>query len=278
MAAFANLSEYANRVTGGNSGTPQFRHLTRDPWVNGAAAQAAQNGRYISLWEYQGTPGNGVPPTTVAIPDNTTPGTFHVTSPGGGRELWLLHIFGQSRAPGQLIPYDRLLHIGSLDGDSTGTQTVGGSITRHTSGVGNEIWLEIYTAVGATARAISATYTNQAGTGSRTTPPTNIGGTGLLEAQRIIPLPLQSGDQGVQACADVAIAAAGTGTTGNFGVNIVHPFSPMDFANSQVGNPQCFLAYGGPYLIESGACIAFAWLSGSTTLPYITAKAVLVER
>jgi hypothetical protein len=154
MTALADLSDVLNRMTGGNSGTPENIWWHKQARVAGVAATAPIAGRPASLWTYDGQPSGGVAPTTVAVPDNTTTGGLKQTDPGGGREKWLIGGAVTGSVPGELILYDRLLHIGGLSGTVTTAQTVGGSLTRYTDGVGNMVWAEIYTIIGASSTTI----------------------------------------------------------------------------------------------------------------------------
>ncbi len=151
---------------------------------------------------------------------------------------------------GYWVLYDRLLHMSGLDGTLTSAQTVGGSITRYTGGEGNQIWFICYTEAGTTDRNITASYTNQAGTASRTTQV--IGGYGnehLENSFRI--LPLQAGDTGVRSVQSVTWGSAG-GTAGDYGVVIAHPLMSTHPRES-TGMFDC--SYPA---IEDNACLAFA--------------------
>jgi hypothetical protein len=222
MSNLADLSALLNRATGGNSGTPDNMFFYKDSRVNAAAAVANIVGRFTSLWQYEGYPAGGAAPGAVAIPTNVTDGALKQVDPGGGREKWKTFAMAAANSAGTLILYDRLLHISGLSGTNTGAQTVGGTLTRNTGGVGNQIWAEIYTQIGTTATTITASYTDQDGNASQTTTATAFGGTGLREAQRIIPLPLAAGDSGVQAVASCTVLASTT-TVGDFGITIARP-------------------------------------------------------
>jgi hypothetical protein len=281
MGAIASLSDLVNRATGGSSGTPQLRTFFKDGRVGAAAAAAPIAGRVSSLWEYNGSPSHGVPPTTVAIPDDTTDGGLKQTDPGGGRSLWLVGGSLSCIAQGGLLVYDRLLHIGGLSGTNTGAQTVGGSLTRYTGSLaaGNEMWVEIYTQIGASSTTITASYTDQGGAGG-TSPATAIGNTGFREAQRIIRLPLAAGDSGVQGVTSVTLAAT-TGTAGNFGVSIVRPL--LWIPVTAVGVPSMresvggFAGLSGPVEVVPNACLAMAWISNGTTIPQFEGHLFFVE-
>lgn len=265
MAALTNLSDIINRATGGSSGTPENLFWFKDGRVDAAAATAPVAGRWISLWMYEGQPAGGPAPTAVAIPTNTTDGAFKQTNAGGGRQKWLIGGFGATAQPATLMIYDRLLHIGNLNATTITAQTVGGTITRNTGGEGNQIWVEIYTLIGTTATTITASYTNQAGTPSRTTIATAFGGTGLREAQRMIPLPLQQGDTGVQSVQSVTVLASTT-TAGAFGVTLLKPTALIPLPLAGVGAIVDYVSgKPGPIEVVSGACLSAAILCNTTT-------------
>lgn len=278
MTAYADLSEMINRHTGGNSGTPQNIFYWKDARVAGAAAPATVAGRMTSLWQYEGCPSHGAVPTTVAIPDNTTDGGLKQNDPSGGRQLWLSGGSLTANIAGTLILYDRLLHIGGLSGTSTSAQTVGGTLTRYTDGIGNMIWVEIYTQIGATGTTITASYTDQGGTSGQTTPGVSIGATGLREANRIIPLALAQGDYGVQAVASVTLAAT-TGTAGNFGINVVHPLLEIPIPAVGAGNIRDLISQLPSMVeIQTDACLGLAWLANTTTAPQLFGSIHMAER
>lgn len=264
MGSVQSLHAFINRVTGGNNGNPESTFYHKESRVGGAAAAAPVAGRYTSLWEYEGITPHGVPPTTVAAPDHTTNGGIKQTAPGGGRQRWLHALSAGMTAAGTILVYDRLLHIGNLDGTNTGAQAVAGAITRNTGGKGNEIWVEIYAQIGATPTTITASYTDEAGNSGQTTAAVAIGGTGLREAQRMIPLSRAVGDSGVQAVASVTLAGT-TGTAGNFGVVVLRPIATIGVSTPGVLTWHTFLDGWNPFDI-SAACVAMTYLPNSTTV------------
>lgn len=214
-----------------------------------------------SLWKWCGVPySGGVDPTSWANPTRTTQGALGQADPVTA--LRLLYANAWLPQGGQVTLYDRLAHCGGLDGNTTSTQNVNGgsdgTITRGTSYVGNEIWVEIYADLGSTAREITVNYKNQAGA-SKTTPPRIIGGTGNQLAGRILRMPLAEGDTGVSAVVSCAIAVGGTGTTGNFGITIARPLVTITVLPFGPGAGVSFLEGAAPE-IEAGACIAYAMI------------------
>lgn len=277
MGVITDLSSLINLLTGGGSAVPQIPFFWKDARVSSAAAVATIAGRMTSLWQYEGSPAHGVNPGAVAIPIASTNGGLKQTDPGGGRQLWLVGAQATVNAPGTLIIYDRLLHISGLNATTITAQTVGGSLTRYTNGTGNQIWLEIYTQIGVTGTTITASYTNDAGTASRTTQAIAFGNTGLREANRLIPMNLQSGDIGVQAIANVTVLAT-TGTAGDFGVNIVHPLAYIPCPTLGAAALVDFIS-GLPGLVEvkTGTCLGLAWMANGTQAPTILGSLTLIE-
>ena len=160
MAALADLSALVNRLTGGNSGAPEFILQHKTVRSAGATVTAPVNGKIQSLWTLDGSPSGGVAPGAVAAPTNATAGALKQTDPVGGRQKWLQAAFPTASQNGTLIVYDRILHISGLSGTVITAQTVGGTLTRYTTGAGVFAFIEIYTAVGGTATTITMSYTN----------------------------------------------------------------------------------------------------------------------
>lgn len=267
MAEIADLSDLINRLTGGASGTPEPLWIHKVARRAGGAPSATIAGRLTSLWTYDGQPSAGAVPTTVAVPVNTTTGGMIQTDPGGGRQKWLVGASLVGKETGTLFIYDRLLHIGGLDGTVTSTQTVGGSLTRYTNGIGNMIMLEIYTIIGTTATTIEVNYTDQGG-GAGVSPTIVFGSTGFREAERMLYVPLASGDYGVQGVTNVDLLAT-TGTAGNFGVTVIHPIASIDFFGAGQSAARSFLTPHGIPEILTDACLAMMWLPAGTTQPEV---------
>lgn len=275
MSAFADLNELVNRATGGNSGTPELLFMHKEWRVAGAGAVATVAGKPTSLWQYEGNPSHGAVPTTVAVPDNTTAGAWKQSSPGGGRQKWNPSVFGVASQAGTLFLYDRLLHIGGLDATVATAQTVGGALTRNTGGVGNQIFAEIYTQIGATGTTIVPNYTNQAGA-AKTGQVVPFGNTNIREVGRLVPLSLAAGDNGVQGVTSVTLAAT-TGTAGNFGITVARPLCAISIATVSAGSVKSFV--DGPLNeIVAGACLAWYWLPTTIVGPTIDMWMFNLER
>ena len=276
MGAIADLDTLTNLITGGGAGAPETVWWSKDSRVAAAAAAATVAGRWTSLWSYNGQPSDGATPGAAANPTNATSGALKQTDAGGGRQKWLLSVAAGNNVAGTLILYDRLLHNGGLSGTTTTAQTVGGTLSRSTSGVGNVMWAEIYTAVGATATTITCSYTNEVPTSGRTSQATPFGGTGSNEAQRVIPLPLAQGDWGVTAVANITVLAS-TLTAGSFGVTIANPFVVIPLGVVGMGGIRDLITTAAIMPIEAGACLAWLWHANGTTAPILMGHANFVE-
>jgi hypothetical protein len=231
----------------------------------------------MSLWRYDGFPAGGNAPGATAIPTNSTTGALPFTDPGGGRASWLTQFWATGLVSGTLILYDRLLHQGNLSGSSTADQTVGDTITRNTGGAGNIVFVEIYSVIGGTAREVTMSYTNQSGTSGQTSVATKIGATGWRENNRVILLPLQSGDTGVQAVASLTLSAS-TGGTGAMGITIGNPLAYVGIGTAGGAGWRDFVT-GLPGIpsIQSGSCLSLMFFPTSTAPPEITGGYSIVE-
>lgn len=284
----SNLSDMINLATGGSSGAPEQVNFCKKAHIGGAAASTAVatiSGRITSLWMYDGAPSGAstTAPTTAAVPTNATSGALKQTTSAASTKKRLISIVAVSLVTGSIIVYDRVGHQGGLDGTVTTAQTTNlptSALTRRTSGVGVEAWAEIYTQIGATGTTATISYTNQAGTSSQTSPAFTFGGTGFREAQRILPLPLASGDYGVRAVANCDLVAS-TATAGAFGITLAYPIAILPL--SVVGVGRLWSATrntGGPVDLgaTSDACIAMALHPNGTTIPEIFGQAFFLEK
>jgi hypothetical protein len=282
MAAIADLSELINLQSGGNNGNPENIFFHKVPRVLGVAATSLVSGRGCSLWQYDGMPAGGVVPTIGAIPDRTTQGAIPFTPATGGRDK---HLIGASIAPltaGVYLLYDRLFHEGGLSGTSTGAQTIQGSpaspaLTRNTGGAGNIAFYEIYTIIGTTSTTLTMTYTNQAGTGSRTST-INIGATGFREVSRMQRIPLAAGDSGIRAIEQIQLSAS-TLTAGNFGITIAQPLAWIPVgAGGTMGWRDYTTGLPGIPVINPDACLSLMFIAGSATAPELFGSLATVEK
>lgn len=279
MAALTDLSDVINRLSGGNSGTPEIVWIHKLARVAGAAAATSIAGRPFTMWTHDGWTPGGVTPTTVVAPSLSTQGAIPFTAPGGGRDKHLVQAGVSVSTACSLLLYDRLLHIGGLSGTvvSPTTQAVAGTLTRNTGGVGNRVFIEIWTQIGTTGTTLTMSYTNQAGTDGRTST-VNIGATGYREIYRMIPIPLQAGDTGVRSVENVVLTAT-TGTAGNFGIVIAKPLAYFSSPNPG-GSGWRDYTTGLPSIpvIDPAACLAIMGTTASTVIPEFWGALSFIEK
>jgi hypothetical protein len=253
--------------------TMEIIPVWKEQRVGGNAANVTAVGFEQTLWQWEGNPSHGaVPPTTFANPDNTTPGGLLQVNPSVGQK-WLTSMLAGACQGGRLVLYDRLLHISGLSGTVTTAQTINGgsaaTLSRHYQPAGglvddgNEIFLEVYTAVGATQVNATCSYTNSAGTSGRTTVATPFGGTTRNLAQKLVRLPLQAGDTGVQSVTSVTLSAS-TLIAGNFGLVVAHRLLEIECGSVFV--PEVWSGVDGRFVeILPSACLAFSFLTGGAS-------------
>lgn len=259
-----DYSTVLNRATGGNGGAQQIIRGAKNDRVAGAVTPY-RIGTSQSLWLFDGQqPSAGVKPgTTGSNPGRATAGAVGQADPVSPNTLYLFSLdYHGARSTMGLA--DRLMHMSGLSGTAAGAQTItSGSVSRYTGAeaAGNEIWLEIYTQVGATPTTITASYTNQAGVAGQTTVAATFGGTDFREVTRFIKLPFQQSDTGVQSVQSVTLAGT-TGTAGDFGVTIIRPLSLGDVNSGGLGATKTQSFVPGPIVIKTNACL-FMYILGT---------------
>lgn len=211
-----------------------------------------------------GASGVATPTTTGNTLDRTSSGALPIPS-AGSNTLYLAAADIVGATAGSVIINDRLVEYGGLSGTSTSAQSVSAVSlpARAGTGEGCELWLDVYTALGATPSAtVTASYTNTAGTSGRTA--TLVGGIpASIPANRCMKFALQAGDTGVQSVQSVT-SGTSTGTAGNFGLTIRRPIQwlPMPLVNvAQVfGYAETGLAE-----IPTDACLELVVLATTTS-------------
>lgn len=277
--AIADFADYQAKIAGPDQTIALF-HTVFFPSGNGWESA------WISAKQINGQ-GSVTPtaPAAAAAPTRTTSGAFGQSNPASGDlRMWIrAMVAGQGGLQGcSLMVADRLSHQGGLSAIVTGAQSTNlptAALTRYTTGVGVFAALEIYTAIGATPTTATCTYTNHAGTGGKTSQAIAIGGTGLQNGQRFLPISLAAGDRGVRAVADVNLVAS-TGTAGNFGVTLYKPLLLLpvpvlaDLMNS--GDPLRAIGFYLPK-IETDACLQFMACGGGQVTSSVAGELCFME-
>lgn len=234
--------------------------------INKASQTAEGAGTWHSLWSAAGFPAAGaVPPAIGAgggVPTRLTTGAFPINN-AASPPLNLLRAEIAGSTLGTLILYDRLWHCSGFVGNVTTLQSITSpsAVNRpNTNGDDVELWGEVYTAMGATGSVFTATYTNQAGTGSRsatTTQPAN-----ALSVGQMVPFILAAGDTGVRSVQSLQLSIS-TGTAGNFGLTLLRRVCQIPITTANVGAVADAFALGKP-TIAVDACLAMMVMCTAT--------------
>lgn len=238
-------------------------------------------GTYHSTWRASGNPGTGMLPPNFSglegdyVCYNTTTGAMYLNGITGFSQLARFGC-GNSVA-GNVILYDRLKHIGGFSMNTTNLQTVGGSDPMpprdafgSTSGIGCEIWGEIFAAGGATAATWQVIYTNSEGVTGQTglyAHPNNAESVGQM-----FPFVLANGDRGVRSISGVRTSA--TATPGNLGIVILRRIAENASPNAGFGTYQDAISLGLPPIYPS-SCLSLMHLCTTTTAGQIVGAITL---
>lgn len=213
------LADYAAYQTG-------IAVPTRARRYKALSVNTVSNGPWGSVWR-NAQDAAAIPTTADNALNGASAGALFAAVQAVGTPR-LAQVEGSLAIAGCCILCDRLAHQGGLSGIVTTAQTtnlpVGPSSTRATTGAGVYAALEIYTNIGNTASTATVSYTSEAGTSGRTSPPIVFGGANSRNGGQFFPIPLQEGDGGVRSVESVTLAAT-TGTAGNFGVTLYRPLA-----------------------------------------------------
>lgn len=242
---------------------------TADGWFGAARRQsnirktasiATVAAQQFSLIDVAGNPGAGVlavgNTTTGVVPTDATAGFPTIPDFGGGATGYLAQVMFRNSVAGGAVVYDRLWHAGSVSMTALATTNFASqpAITqRLVGGVVSpdmEIFIEINTAVSATATTIAVGYTNEAGTAGRTT-----GATATLSGftnKRVIAMPLQAGDKSVQKIDSVTVGGT-VATTGTFNVILARKLAEFDVRVANGLDAQSWDLLGAPIVFQDMA-------------------------
>lgn len=279
------ITDYSNLIALATATTSEILNFYKSARVAGAAPGTLVAGRWVSLWQYDGSPGAAsatAPSTTAAVTTNATAGAMQQASPAGGAKKRLVSFTIASLVVGTYVIADRLVQQGGRDATVTTAQTVTTpTLTRYTSGVGVEAALEIYTQIGATSTTAKlSSYTNTVPTAAQVGPLVVIGNTGFREAQRLIPLPVASGHKGITAVSTFQITAT-TATAGSLGITLFKRLATLPISTIGAGEQwNCMLKAGGPVDLgtNSDACLFGMLYPNTTTAPEMYGQGLFIEK
>lgn len=222
-------------------------------WVK-TTARTTVAGGWFSMFDLAGQPGAGTlaGSSTAAgvVPVDTDNGYPTINAFGSGNTGYLSRVAWASTVVKHIRVYDRVWLGGAyafnantaVTSPSWSSRVPGG--TDYTS---LEIWVEQVTAATGN-QAVNVTYTNADGVTSRTT-----GAVGIAAAPtvgRCWQLPLQAGDNGVQAISNVA---GSTATVGTFNVMVLRRLWEGSVYVAGLGGVNTYLETGLPEVFANSA-------------------------
>lgn len=247
-------------------------------------------GRAYSSWRRVGIPEAGTDPPALAARqvDASIPGGLRFANPTGGRELRLLRALaacGTSGIQASFVLVDRLLDYGAIDHTTNALQNLvnGAGLPRYADGKGVFAFLEVTTALGATAATCTLTYTNDAGEGGRTAGPATIqasavvDGCGLQTNVQGLWFPLQAGDRGIRSVQGVQFSATNTAGASNLVLCKPRLVLPLSLQAVAVERDLVLQVTQMPR-VEDGASHMFLLMTGaSSTTPSILGQLAALE-
>jgi hypothetical protein len=196
----------------------------RIPFVK-TAARTTVAASWFTTFDLAGQPGAG----TLAVgntanglvPTDATAGFPLVNTFGGSATGYVGVIDFSNSVACRMTLYDRLFHAGAYAFNAATTlasiPSYSGRVPSGTDFTNTEIWIETVTAFTGNL-SVAIGYTNQSGTAGRSTG-TFATGTALTVG-RMMQIPLQAGDTGVQVINSVTASVA---TVGTFNVLVIRP-------------------------------------------------------
>ena len=231
--------------------------------------------RWQSMWAAGGTPGAGAAPTSAAIPTKATTGALvnFPTITGGLTAYGDFSAVSDSTAATQVLIFDRLCHMGGLNGTLTTAQTVStiapnrGDTTNFSNCVA---FFEVYTAIGATIATATISYTNPAGTSGKTAAITL---PASAAAGNLFMFPFAAGDQAVKTVENVTLSIS-TGTAGNFGITVARLVGAINVPVVGAQAPSALSTMG---VVPENACLWAVVIPPSTSSGIVQGAIKLIQ-
>lgn len=236
-------------------------------------------GRPHSYWTIAGTPGAGAIGATLngTNQDNTTAGCLPFTNPVSGNS-YLARFQAGCTIAGTLLLIDRLWS--NTLGVTTGAQSItqptlpARDANASTNGEGVMLALEVTAATSATTPVLSAfTYTNSAGTGSRSATFIDAFGNSY-PAGSFLRVALQAGDIGVRSVQSINFSTAWT--SGTFGLVAYRLIAALELTAALIPNAIDALTGGMPRIMDS-SCLQLVFIPNTTTTSNIMGSVVWTQ-
>ena len=231
----------------------------------GAVTSVAAN--VTQVLQVAGNPGAGVLAGTNTangvVPTDATAGFPVLNAFGGGATGYITNISFGSTVACRLHLFDCLFKAGAYAFNANVALTAQPSYASRVLGgtdyTNTEIWIEAVTAFTGN-QSIAVTYTNQAGTTARTTGTIATGVAPIVG--RMLQLPLQAGDTGVQKIESVVSTVS---TVGTFNVLVLRRLWSGRIIAANFGDVHDFLKTGMPIVFADSALMVLSQPDATTT-------------
>jgi hypothetical protein len=233
-------------------------------------ARASIAGVVFAVFDQAGSPSAGVlavgNTTTGIVPTDSIAGYPPINTFAGGTTGYLSGVQFASTVASRITIYDCLFSAGAFAFNAAVTLNTQPSYSARvpdgTDFNGLELWVEAVTAFTGNL-TIAVTYTNQSGVAARTTGTIATGVAPTIG--RMVQLPLQVGDTGIQKIESITSTVA---TVGTFNVHVMRRLWTGRVRSSNDGGTNDFLSTGLPQVFDTSALrIVVAADSTSTGIP-----------
>ena len=247
-------------------------------WASKSILAPKAVGSFQSSWLAAGYPGIGNAPVVYTngsgyTSDNTTAGSMQYAN--GVTQNWLAKWFASSTQAGTLFLCDRLWSCSGM-GFASGTYTVttpGSLPARITdNGVGCQLWVEQYAAVGAASGTLVANYLNPSGGAESGTIPAVVSSPLQGQMQQV---PLAVGATGIKQL--TSIVTNQTWTAGTFGMTILKPIAAIPLLVAGVGYVLDWASVGLPQ-IPPNACLMWIFQGATVNANQIVSKTEIIDK
>jgi hypothetical protein len=243
---------------------PQYR-------ISKLSATSEGAGTRHSLWKVAGNPTAGANPTVFGsggiVETNATVGS--IAQPNGTNQLRMIALRASSSVAGKLIVYDRLWACSGFGTVVTTLQTIAGAPAFPTGRLKDgtsdysdvELWLEVYTAPGATGATWTIIGPDGGGT-SRTmtyTHPANAETVGQM--MQVAPLAAAAAGFRIPTSFQCSVSS---GTAGDIGLTLMRPIAEIEIPVITTGAFRGAIDLGLER-VRDGACLALAVDCTATT-------------
>lgn len=236
-------------------------------------------GRPVSIFQFTGSPGPGVPNTgltganyssSATIPN----GILYHADPAGGSNSYLARFIASATQAGTLMLCDRLWDCGPAI-NSTSTQTLSQptlparDANGATAGLGVQLGIEVVGATSSTAAVCTVNYTDAGGSPGNTVGFIDLPTAAVNAQGNFYRIGLAAGDQGVRSVQSIAFGTAWT--SGTIALVAYRILATLELANPFVPNALDALTGGFPQLFN-GVCPFLIFLPNTTTAANISGQ------